>query len=62
MSRDVLQDLSFEDVSQLLAVVEGVLEGIEKVTLQAIFLEWIKEMYRSQWGVSGVSSNKRHRG
>jgi hypothetical protein len=31
--------LSFEDADQLLAGVEGVLEGIEKVTLQAVFLE-----------------------
>jgi hypothetical protein len=34
-----LAGLSFEDADQLLAVVEGVLEGIEKVTLQAVFLE-----------------------
>jgi hypothetical protein len=31
---------SFEDTDQLLAAVERVLEGIEKVTLQAAFLEW----------------------
>jgi hypothetical protein len=31
--------LSFEDSDQLLAAVEGILEGIEKVTLQAVFLE-----------------------
>jgi hypothetical protein len=30
--------LSFEDADQLLAAVEGVLEGIEKVILQAVFL------------------------
>jgi hypothetical protein len=36
-----LAGLSFEDVDHLLAAVENVLEGIEKVTLQAIFLEWI---------------------
>jgi hypothetical protein len=29
----------FEDGDQLLAAVEGVLEGIEKVTLQAVFPE-----------------------
>jgi hypothetical protein len=34
-----LAGLSFEDADQLLAAVEGVLEGIEKVTLQAVFLE-----------------------
>jgi hypothetical protein len=33
--------LSFEDADQLLAAIEGVLEGIENVTLQAIFLEWM---------------------
>jgi hypothetical protein len=36
-----LAGLSFEDADQLLAAVEGVLEGIEKVTLQAVFLEWM---------------------
>jgi hypothetical protein len=36
-----LADLSFENADQLLAAVEGVLEGIEKVTLQAVFLEWM---------------------
>jgi histone-lysine N-methyltransferase SETMAR len=35
-----LGGVSFEDADQLLAAVEGVLEGIEKVTLQAVFLEW----------------------
>jgi histone-lysine N-methyltransferase SETMAR len=39
-----LAGLSFEDVDQLLAVVEGVLEGIEKVTLQAVFLEWMDRL------------------
>jgi hypothetical protein len=36
-----LASLSFDDADQLLATVEGVLEGIENVTLQAIFLEWM---------------------
>jgi histone-lysine N-methyltransferase SETMAR len=36
--------LSFEDTDQLLAAVEGVLEGIEKVTLQAVFLEWMDRL------------------
>jgi hypothetical protein len=36
-----LASLSFEDANQLLAAVECVLEGIEKVTLQAVFLEWM---------------------
>jgi hypothetical protein len=31
--------LSFDDADQLLTAVEGVLEGIEKMTLQAVFLE-----------------------
>jgi hypothetical protein len=34
-----LTGLSFEDTDQLLVTVEGVLEGIEQVTLQAVFLE-----------------------
>jgi hypothetical protein len=34
-----LAALSFEDADQFLAVIEGVLEGIEKVSLQAVFLE-----------------------
>jgi hypothetical protein len=33
--------LSFEDADQLLAAVEDVLECIEKVTMQAVFLEWM---------------------
>jgi hypothetical protein len=36
-----LGSLSFEDAYQLLAAVEDVLEGIEKVTTQAVFLEWM---------------------
>jgi hypothetical protein len=39
-----LAGLSFEDADQLLAAVEGVLEGIEKVTLQAISLEWMNRL------------------
>jgi hypothetical protein len=31
--------LSFKDADQFLAAVEGVLDGIEKVTLQAVFPE-----------------------
>jgi hypothetical protein len=38
-----LAGLSFEDADQLLAAVEGVLEGIEPVTLQAVFLEWMDQ-------------------
>jgi hypothetical protein len=36
-----LAALSFEDADQLLSAVERVLEGIEKVTLQTVFLEWM---------------------
>jgi hypothetical protein len=36
-----LTGLSFDDADQVLVAVEGVLEGIEKVTLQAVFLEWM---------------------
>jgi histone-lysine N-methyltransferase SETMAR len=39
-----LAGLSFEDANQLLAAVEGVLEGIEKVTLQAVFLDWMDQL------------------
>jgi hypothetical protein len=41
-----LAGLSFEDADQFLAAVEGVLEGIEKVTLQAIFLEWMDRLMK----------------
>jgi histone-lysine N-methyltransferase SETMAR len=36
-----LAGLSFEDADQFLAAVEGVLEGFEKVTWQAVFLGWM---------------------
>jgi hypothetical protein len=36
--------LSFEDADQLLAAVEGIREGIEKVTLQGVFLEWMDRL------------------
>jgi hypothetical protein len=41
-----LAGLSFEDADayQLLAAVEGVPEGIEKVILQAVFLEWMDRL------------------
>jgi hypothetical protein len=32
---------AFDDAGQLLAAIEGGLEGIEKVTLQAVFLDWM---------------------
>jgi hypothetical protein len=36
--------LSFEDADQLLPAVEGVLEGIEEVTLEKVFLEWMDRL------------------
>jgi hypothetical protein len=39
-----LAGLSFEDADQLLAAVEGVLDGLEKVTLQVVFLEWMDRL------------------
>jgi hypothetical protein len=39
-----LAGLSLEDADQLLAAAEGVREGIEKVTLQAVFLEWMDRL------------------
>jgi histone-lysine N-methyltransferase SETMAR len=39
-----LAGLSFEDADQFLASVEGVFEGIGKVTLQAVFLEWMDRL------------------
>jgi hypothetical protein len=39
-----LADLSFEDADQLLGAVEDVREGLEKVTLQAVFLEWMDRL------------------
>jgi hypothetical protein len=35
---------AFDDVDQLLAAAEGVLEGIEKVNLQAVFLDWMDRL------------------
>jgi hypothetical protein len=39
-----LAGLSFEDTDKLLASVEDVLEGIEKVILQAVFFEWMDRL------------------
>jgi hypothetical protein len=39
-----LADLSFEDANQILVAVESALEGIEKVTLQTVFLEWMDRL------------------
>jgi histone-lysine N-methyltransferase SETMAR len=47
-----LPGLSFEDTDQLLAAVEGILEGIEKVTFQAIFLKWM-DRFRKCIATSG---------
>jgi hypothetical protein len=43
-AKKCLAGFSFEDADQLLVAVEGVLEGIEKVTLQAVFLEWMDRL------------------
>jgi hypothetical protein len=42
--KSCLAGLSPEDADQLLAAVEGVLEGIGKMTLQAVFLEWMDRL------------------
>jgi hypothetical protein len=39
-----LAGLSFQDADQFPAAVEGILEGIGKVTLQAVFLEWMDRL------------------
>jgi hypothetical protein len=36
-----LAGLSFGDADELLEAVQSILEGIEKVTLQGVFLEWM---------------------
>jgi hypothetical protein len=41
-----LAGLSLEDADHPLAAVEGVLEGIEKVALQAVFLEWMNRLMK----------------
>jgi hypothetical protein len=42
--KQCLAGLSFEDAYQFLAAVQGVLEGIEKVTMQMVFLEWMDRL------------------
>jgi hypothetical protein len=42
-----LAGLPFEDADQLLAAVKGVLGGIEKVILEAVFLEWMDGLKKS---------------
>jgi hypothetical protein len=39
-----LGGLLLRDADSLLAAGEGVLEGLEKVTLQTIFLEWMDRL------------------
>jgi hypothetical protein len=39
-----LAGLSFEDADQFLAAVKDILADIEKLTLQAVFLEWIDRL------------------
>jgi hypothetical protein len=43
-----LAGLSFEGAKRLLAAGQAVLERIEKVTLQAVFLEWMDGSSRSE--------------
>jgi hypothetical protein len=35
---------SFESANPLFRAVQGILEGIEKVTLQAVFLDWMERL------------------
>jgi hypothetical protein len=39
-----LAGLSFENADELLERVQGVLRGIAKVTLRAVFLEWTERL------------------
>jgi hypothetical protein len=39
-----LAGLSFEDADQRLAAVQGIRESIEKVTLPAVFLDWMDRL------------------
>jgi histone-lysine N-methyltransferase SETMAR len=50
-----LAGISFEDADQLLATVEGVLDSIGKVTLQAVVLEWMDRL-RKCIATNGVST------
>jgi hypothetical protein len=48
-----LAGLSFEDANQLLAAGEDALEDAEKVTLKAVFLEWMDRLRKyiaTKWG------------
>jgi hypothetical protein len=36
----------FESTSALFGAVEGILEDIEKVTLQAVFLDWMERLWK----------------
>jgi hypothetical protein len=35
---------SFERADRLFGAVQGILEGIEEVTLQAVFLDWMERL------------------
>jgi hypothetical protein len=39
-----LAGFSFDNADQFLAAVESILEGIEKVTLQVVFLQWMDQL------------------
>jgi histone-lysine N-methyltransferase SETMAR len=41
-----LADHSFESTDALFGVVQGILEAIEKVTLQAVFLDWMERLWK----------------
>jgi hypothetical protein len=51
-----LAGLSFDDADQLLAAVEGVLAGIEKVILQTVFLEWMNRFRKCITTTGGILS------
>jgi hypothetical protein len=51
-----LEDLLFEDADQLLAAVKGVPEGIEKVTMQAVFLERMDRLKKCVAANGGIPS------
>jgi hypothetical protein len=40
----IVANLSFEGADKVLEAVQGVLKGIEKGTLQAVFLEWVDQL------------------
>jgi hypothetical protein len=51
-----LTGLSFEGAKQFLEAIQAVLDGIEKVTLQAVFLEWM-DRFRKYIAANGEYTN-----